>query len=204
MAGRPRSFDRDAALGAALEQFWRDGYEKTSVATLTAAMGVTPPSLYAAFGDKRRLFEEASSVYFERTCEAVDHAAALPTTKEAIARMLHDTARAHTATDTPPGCLMLTEPRLTAQRELLRQRLRDRLEQGVRDGDLTPSTDTDRLATYLVAVMRGMSGCARDGGSTEDLLGIAETALVAVSTASREEKFGTPGPRKRNSRTHKQ
>jgi AcrR family transcriptional regulator len=180
MAGRPRSFDRDTALAAAVEQFWRAGYEQTSIAMLTSAMGVTPPSLYAAFGDKRRLFEEASTVYFERTCEAVDRAAALPTAREAIARMLDDTAHAHTAPGTPPGCLMLTEPELAAQREVLRQRLMDRLDQGVRDGDLPATTNTEQLASFLLAVMRGMSGCARDGGTLEDLLGIAETAMTAV------------------------
>jgi len=180
MAGRPRSFDRDAALAAALEQFWREGYEETSIATLTSAMGVTPPSLYAAFGDKRRLFDEASAVYFQRTCEALDVAAALPTAREAIARMLDDTAHAHTDAATPPGCLMLTEPRLEAQRATLLRRLKDRLDQGVRDRDLPATVNTDHLAAFLVAVMRGMSGCARDGGTLEDLLGVAETAMRAV------------------------
>ena len=180
MAGRPRSFDRDAALAAAVEQFWRAGFEETSIAMLTRAMGVTPPSLYAAFGDKARLFEEASTVYFRRTCEAVDEAAALPTAQAAVARTLDDTARAHTGASTPPGCLLLTEPRLTAQREALHERLRDRLDQGVRDGDLAASTRTDQLASFLVAVMRGMSGCARDGGTTEDVLAIARTAMCAV------------------------
>ena len=184
MAGRPRSFDRDVALGAALEQFWRAGFEETSVAMLTAAMGVTPPSLYAAFGDKRRLFEEASALYFQRTCEAVDLAAGLPTAREAIAQMLDDTARAHTDPATPSGCLLLTEPRLGAQREVLRQRIKDRLDQGVRDHDLPATADTDHLASFLVAVMRGMSGCARDGGTTEDLLGIAKTAMAALPTAA--------------------
>ncbi|MRJ77890.1 TetR family transcriptional regulator [Aeromicrobium sp. SMF47] len=180
MAGRPRSFDREAALAAAVEQFWRTGFEETSVAMLTSAMGVTPPSLYAAFGDKQHLFEEASALYFQRTCEAVDDATALPTAREAIARVLHDTARAHTDPATPPGCLMLTEPRLEAQREAIRQRLKDRLNQGVRDHELAASTDTDRLASFLVAVLRGMSGCARDGGTTDELLGIAETAMAAL------------------------
>lgn len=147
---------------------------------LTSAMGVTPPSLYAAFGDKQHLFEEASALYFQRTCEAVDDATALPTAREAIARVLHDTARAHTDPATPPGCLMLTEPRLEAQREAIRQRLKDRLNQGVRDHELAASTDTDRLASFLVAVLRGMSGCARDGGTTDELLGIAETAMAAL------------------------
>ncbi len=192
MAGRPRSFDRDAALGAALEQFWRAGYEETSVAMLTSAMGVTPPSLYAAFGDKRRLFEEASGLYFERTCEAVDIAAALPTAREAVARMLEDTARAHTDPATPAGCLLLTEPRLEAQREAIRRRIQDRLDQGVHDRDLPAGTDTDHLASFLVAVMRGMSGCARDGGTTEDLLGIAQTAMAALPAPSPDPP--PPGP----------
>ncbi|WP_137295668.1 TetR/AcrR family transcriptional regulator [Nocardioides dongxiaopingii] len=180
MAGRPRSFDRDAALAVAVEQFWRAGYEETSVATLTAAMGLTPPSLYAAFGDKRRLFEEAAALYFQRTCEAVDHATALPTAREAVARVLADTARAHTDPATPAGCLMLTEPRLEAQRDVLRRRLQDRLDQGVRDHDLPPTTNTDHLARFLVAVLRGMSGSARDGGTVEDLQGIADAAMAAV------------------------
>jgi len=180
MAGRPRSFDRETALAAAVEQFWRTGYEKTSVAMLTSAMGVTPPSLYAAFGDKHRLFEEASAVYFQRAIDAVDRAATLPTAHEAIAQMLDDTAHAHTDAATPPGCLMLTEPRLGAQREVLRQRLEDRLDQGVRDHDLPATANTGQLASFIVAVMRGMSGCARDGGTTEDLLGIAEAAMAAI------------------------
>jgi AcrR family transcriptional regulator len=180
MAGRPLSFDRDTALAAAVEQFWRTGYAETSVATLTKAMGVTPPSLYAAFGDKKRLFEEAADTYFRRTCEGIDAAFAEPTAREAIARMLRDTARAHTTTDTPPGCLMLTEPRLAAQRDEVRRRIQDRLDQGVRDGDLPPDTSTDRLATFLIAVLRGMSGSARDGGTYEELLAIADTAMAVL------------------------
>ncbi|WP_193605105.1 TetR/AcrR family transcriptional regulator [Nocardioides dongkuii] len=183
MAGRPRSFDREAALAAAVEQFWREGYEETSVATLTAAMGVSPPSLYAAFGDKHRLFEEASATYFRRTCEALDQSLQLPTAREAVARMLEDTARAHTDTATPPGCLMLTEPRLTAQREEVHRRLRDRLDRGVQDGDLPAGTRTDQLASFLVAVLRGMSGCARDGGTTEEVLAIAHAATAAFPSA---------------------
>ncbi len=180
MAGRPRSFDRDAALAAAIELFWRAGYDETSIAMLTSAMGVTPPSLYAAFGDKETLFEEASAVYFQRICDAVDTAAQLPTVREAVTTILDGTARAHTAGTTPLGCLMLTEPRLVAQREELQRRLSERIARGVADGDLPTTTSPDQLASFLMAVMRGMSGCARDGGSTEEVLAIADLALAAL------------------------
>jgi AcrR family transcriptional regulator len=168
---------------AAIELFWRAGYEKTSIAMLTEAMGVTPPSLYAAFGDKDRLFEEASSRYFQRTCEAIDAAATEPTARAAIGRMLDETARAHTDTDTPLGCLMLTEPRLGSQREVLHQRIARRIARGVAEGDLPASVEPDELASFLVAVMRGMSGCARDGGTTDEVFAIAATALAAVPEA---------------------
>lgn len=180
MAGRPRSFDRDAALAVAIELFWRAGYEETTIAMLTKAMGVTPPSLYAAFGDKDSLFREASALYFRRTCEAVDSAATRPTAREAISVMLDDTASAHTDRKTPLGCLMLTEPRLVAQREDIHNRLKRRIAQGITDGDLPTTVHPDRLASFLVAVMRGMSGCARDGGSAEEVLAIADLAVAAM------------------------
>lgn len=180
MAGRPLGFDRDAALAAAVEQFWRTGYAETSISMLTAAMGVTPPSLYTAFGDKKRLFEEAADTYFRRTCEGLESAAARPTARAAIAQMLNDTARAHTDSQTPPGCLLLTEPRLAGQRKDLHRLIKNRLDQGVRDGDLPADTVTERLATFVVAVMRGMSGSARDGGTFEELSAIAATAMDAL------------------------
>lgn len=180
MAGRPRSFDRDTALAAAVEQFWRTGYDETSIAMLTSAMGVTPPSLYAAFGDKDSLFTEASELYFRRTCDAVDASMAHPSVREAVTTMLDDTARAHTAGDTPLGCLLLTEPRLSAQRDVMHGKLADRIARGVADGDLPATVRPDDLASFLMAVMRGMSGCARDGGSTDEVLAIARTAAAAI------------------------
>ena len=184
MAGRPRSFDRDAALSVAVEQFWRVGYEECSVAMLTSAMGVTPPSLYAAFGDKSRLFDEAAALYFQGTCEGIDQAVELPTAQEAIRMILEGTAHAHTDAATPPGCLMLSEPRLEAQRDEVRQRLVKRLAQGVREHDLPPATDPEHLASFLVAVMQGMSGRARDGGTRAELLGIARAAMAALPAAT--------------------
>ena len=64
--GRPRTFDRETALDAAVDIFWRHGYEGASIADLTAAMGVTPPTLYAAFGSKEDLYRQALARYLER------------------------------------------------------------------------------------------------------------------------------------------
>jgi hypothetical protein len=98
-------------------------------------------------------------------------------------RVFEDSGSLCTDVATPAGCLMLTEPRLEAQREVLYRRIKDRLDQGVRDGDLAPAAHTAHLASFLVAVMRGMSGRARDGGTIEDLLGIAETAIRTLPRA---------------------
>src|SRR5437870_11774936 len=64
-AGRPRSFDLDKALDAALQVFWRKGYEGASLSDLTRAMGINRPSLYAGFGDKETLFRKARHRYAE-------------------------------------------------------------------------------------------------------------------------------------------
>src|SRR6202008_2517958 len=69
--GRPRSFDRDQALERAMHVFWRQGYEATSVTDLTRAMRINPPSLYAAFGDKERLYLEALGRYQQRRVESM-------------------------------------------------------------------------------------------------------------------------------------
>ncbi|WP_219814243.1 TetR/AcrR family transcriptional regulator, partial [Rathayibacter sp. AY1D7] len=62
-AGRPRSFDREVALRTAMNRFWSDGYDETTVAVLTRDIGISAPSLYAAFGDKDELFEAAAACY---------------------------------------------------------------------------------------------------------------------------------------------
>lgn len=197
MAGRPLGFDRDAALAVAVEQFSREGFAGTSIATLTQAMGITPPSLYTAFGDKRRLFEEAARIYYQRTCEGLDRAVERPTAHEAIAKILTDSARAHTDTATPPGCLTLTEPRLAGQRADLQRRIKDRLDRGVRDGDLPPNTPTEMNALFLVAVLRGMSSAARDGNTYKDLLAIGAAAMAVLpspSAGQNRDRRADPSP----------
>ena len=180
MAGRPRTFDREAALIIAMEQFWRDGYEPTTVSRLTSEMGITPPSLYAAFGDKDQLFDASATCYSNNSTVQTALALDKPTAREAVDELFRMSAAAHTDTATPPGCFMLSEPRLAPQRELLRQQIAERLERGVAEGDLPPATAPDALSSFLVAVLGGMSARARDGGTREDLDKIAQLAVAAL------------------------
>ncbi|NUS05287.1 MAG: TetR/AcrR family transcriptional regulator [Nonomuraea sp.] len=189
---RQRAFDRDAALESALRAFWRHGYEATSIAELTAAMGIRPPSLYAAFGDKQRLFEEAVHRYQETygafTTRALTEE---PTGRRAIERVLRESAAEYAGADHPSGCLIISaavncgpesaevEELLRGFREEAKAALRRRIDDDVRAGRLAPDTDADALATYFAAVIQGMSTQSRDGASHARLLAVAELAMTA-------------------------
>ena len=86
MIGRPREFDIDKALERAMELFWRQGYEGTSLADLTRELGLTRPSLYAAFGSKEGLFLKALDLYETRA--GYRQAALTAPTASAYARAL--------------------------------------------------------------------------------------------------------------------
>ncbi|MEX1141015.1 MAG: TetR/AcrR family transcriptional regulator [Thermoleophilaceae bacterium] len=190
--GRPRSFDRDAALRRAMEVFWERGYEGTSIADLTAAMGIGAPSLYAAFSCKEELFQEAVALYDATEGEATNRALRdEPTARSAVEAMLRDNARNYARADRPTGCMIVlaattASPRNDAIRALLaasRQRsieaLERRLEQGIADGDVPAKTDTASLAAFYVTVLEGLSIRARDGTSQETLDAIADYAMAS-------------------------
>jgi AcrR family transcriptional regulator len=188
--GRPRSFDRDAALGRAMEVFWRRGYEGASIADLTRAMRINPPSLYAAFGDKEHLYLEAVGRYQqERRDELGPLLDEAPTARQAIERLLHETARLYAQRDAPRGCLLMLsgagcpEPALHAQlarrRADAKQTLKARIDRGLRESELPRGTDTDALADFYMTVLKGMALQARDGASRRTLQATAETAMRA-------------------------
>ncbi|MET9802310.1 TetR/AcrR family transcriptional regulator [Streptomyces sp. NPDC006368] len=188
--GRPRSFDREAALEKATLAFWEHGYETTSVADLTRVMGIGAPSLYAAFGDKKALFEEVVGAYAESYGSFGTRALeAEPTARAGIARMLREAAAAYTDPARPRGCLVIAAAINCSTPEVARA-LRDRrnanlagMESRIRadiaTGRLPPGTDARALARFSGAVLQGMSQQARDGATKEELEAVAEAAMRA-------------------------
>ena len=190
--GRPLSFDRDAVLEKAMLAFWRHGYESTSLSDLTSTMGISAPSIYAAFGDKRGLFREAVRRYLtagETTPEAFIEGAA--TARDAARGLLESSAVAFTGTDTPSGCLLATstiscsaaaadvQHEIALIRRGIEERLRKKISDAIDACDVPAGSDAGALAALIMAVIQGMSTLARDGASREHLLRVASSAMQA-------------------------
>jgi AcrR family transcriptional regulator len=192
--GRPLSFDRDAALHQAMLLFWRHGYESTSLSDLTAAMGVTPPSIYSAFGNKKRLFLEAICHYLSGPITSESIIKGANTAREAAEGLLRASAAGFTGTNTPPGCLLATsaiscsadaadvQKKLSLIRRNIEACLTERIVAGINAGEVSPQTDAGALAGLIMAVIQGMSTLARDGATRAKLLRVAETAMQAWPT----------------------
>jgi AcrR family transcriptional regulator len=187
--GRPLSFDREAVLGQAMLTFWRSGYETTSIADLTTAMGLTAPSLYAAFGNKQQLFIEAMRRYAGDPAALEQTMQRAPTARQAVADMLRGAAVLYTGDSTPPGCLLASaaatgspeaatvRTAIATERHRIREIIRRRVMADVDAGQLPPDTVPDVLADLAIAVTQGMSVLARDGAPRKTLLAVAEAAL---------------------------
>jgi len=187
--GRPRAFDRDKVLDQALHVFWERGYEGTSIADLTEAMGINPPSLYAAFGNKETLFREALDRYEARRDEIMAEAFAALTAREAMTRLLEGTADRLSDKDKPRGCLMVQgalcggEECDAVKRDLASRRaageamIRERLKRAKREGELPKDADPAALARFVSTVMQGMAVQASGGATRKELRTIADMAL---------------------------
>ncbi len=190
--GRPREFDREAALEAAMLLFWRKGFAATSMSDLCEVMGVRPPSLYAAFGSKEALYIEAIEQYVRIQGPKVwGKLAEGATARESVENLLKaGTETLPKSRATPAGCMAMLgavgdewPPAITRAVRKIRLEmlgnLRARLETAVADGELPASSDIDGLSRFYLSVMEGMAIQARDGATQEELKGAAAAAMMA-------------------------
>jgi AcrR family transcriptional regulator len=189
--GRPRTYDIDTALEAAMKVFWRLGYEGASLNELTKAMGINSPSLYAAFGSKEGLFKAVLDHYEARRQKSLQEMLAAPTARAVAECLLHTLVDLVTDPDEPPGCLFLqgglscgvatpeVPHELARRRGYLAQQLRVRLERAQAAGDLPASADPSALSRYLASVCDGIAIQAASGASREELHKVATVALNA-------------------------
>jgi AcrR family transcriptional regulator len=190
--GRPREFDRDAALEAAMLLFWRKGFAMTSMSDLCEAMGIRSPSLYAAFGGKEALYLEAVDHYVRTVGPPVwDRLAEGETARAGVeSLLLAATESLPKSRATPAGCMAalaavgdelppaIANVARKVRLKMLSQ-LRSRLEAAVSGGELPASTDIDRLSRFYLSVFEGMAIQARDGASRAELRGVAAAAMAA-------------------------
>lgn len=201
--GRQREFDVEHALDAALCVFWRKGYEGTSYADLTEAVGVERPALYAAFGNKEALFRRALARYSERFMDYFPVALQLPTAREVAAHILFNSAEVNTRFRDHPGCLGINglvagsddaEPvrqALIDFRAAGEAQLRERFERAKAEGDLPETTNPDALTAFVMAVSHGMAVQAKAGFSRERLEAVAEQALAMWPTGGSDQAAPT-------------
>jgi AcrR family transcriptional regulator len=189
--GRPRQFDAEAAMEKALGLFWRHGYEGTSLAALTKAMGINTPSLYAAFGNKEALFRAALDRYLRRPASYLPRALEAPTAREAAERLFRGAINMVMDSRHADGCLLVQGALASGpgarsiQKELGMRRagaemlVRRRFERAIIEGDLGRNVDARRLAKYIVTVLWGMSVQAAGGATREELEAVATMAMEA-------------------------
>jgi AcrR family transcriptional regulator len=180
--------------------FWQRGYEATSISDLTATMGITPPSLYSFFGDKKHLFLEAVDRYQAGPGSFATKALAEePTAERSMRRLLLDAAASFSNPKTPKGCMVVLGATnctlesndifdaLADRRRAAEMAVRKRIVRGRRAGEIARNADVDALTGLVIAALYGLAVKARDGALPARLRKIAEQTMRAWP---RRERFG--------------
>lgn len=190
--GRPPAFDREEVLEKAADTFWRLGYEGASIADLTAAMGITPQSLYAAFTSKADLYREALAWYQVHIGASTARALEENDVVVALTRVLRESAREFTRPDRPHGCMVSTavltcavenEPvarHVSGLRNETLDAVKSRIERGIAEGQLKQATDAPSLARFVGAMIQGMSVQAQDGATKAALSAMTDLAVAEI------------------------
>ncbi len=187
--GRPREFDTEKALDKALDVFWRNGFEGASISELTQAMGISPPSLYAAFGNKEKLFRSALDRYAEVRKQLWAELLKEPTARAMMARLFERVIQFY-AVEGNPNCCMLVKGTMTtgdcgqviadhmsAKRAEGEQMLVARFTQAKADGELPDDIEPAELAGYYMTLLDGMSVRAAAGAGRDELRKVADLAM---------------------------
>ena len=186
--GRPREFEIEEAIETASRLFWERGYDGTAVSDLTAAIGVSAPSFYFAFGSKEELFRKVVERYLAAHQKLVESACAEATSRAVAHRVLAGYVDVLTDPAHAPGCLALNSALpcaagapvrkwLADHREGLRFKLKARFARARQSGDLLPDADPNALARLVVAVAWGMAVEAQSGASRSQLRKTVEAAI---------------------------
>jgi len=190
--GRPRGFDIDLALEQALNVFWRNGYEGTSINELTEVMGIKKPSLYAAFGNKEQLFLKAIELYENRPDALFNTAFKHAHIADVFRGLLFGAAAKFTDCSHPQGCALInstlscTEASESIKQAVLerkvsnKQKLIARLEQAKVQGELNANCQPEVLARFISILLQGMSVQASEGASIDELQQIANMAIESM------------------------
>ena len=193
--GRPREFCVDHALAEALRVFWEKGYEGTSLNDLTDAMGITRPSLYAAFGNKESLFRKALDLYEKEKLAYIRKALEQPTARQVAEIMLRGSVDNVTSYNEPHGCMgVITSVACGPESQSVREEVVKRGDAGKRalterfvrakdEGDLPPHVDPEGLMRVLIAMLQGISVQANQGATREELDRLVESGLALWPSA---------------------
>lgn len=194
--GRPREFDIDEALAAALRVFWSKGYEGASLTDLTEAMGVTRPSLYAAFGNKEALFCKALDLYEREKLAYMRAALDAPTVRGVAERLLRGAIAMQSGEcGDPRGCLGVISSvacgveaesiraEVIKRRESSFRALVERFEQAAAAGELPQGIDPEGLAGFLIAILQGMAVQTGAGACRDQVEQLVQTSLALWPTS---------------------
>jgi len=186
--GRPREFDVDEALAAALRVFWDKGYDATSLTDLTEAMTISRPSLYAAFGNKEALFKRTLDLYETEKLAYVRRALDAPTARGVARRMLEGAIA--NITSECRGCLGVIasvscggtdspiRDDVRSRAESSRCAIVERMQRAIDEGDFTIPVEAESITSLLLAVLQGLAVQAGFGTGREQLQHVAEATLA--------------------------
>ncbi len=190
--GRPKCFDEQEVLQKAMLLFWEHGYEATSISDLTQALEITAPSLYSAFGDKARLFYKSIDYYLAyEACPIETIFLEAKTAKIAFELYLYDNVKRLVQPNKPTGCMLVVaamncsdatqdvQQNLLDKRIKTKEKLLERLKQGVEQGDLPSNAPLQEMTDFYATVIQGLTIQARDGASTDQLHKVVEHAMKA-------------------------